>query len=358
MADEEDVALSAFDSFCRGAAEGRFPQLVDRNDLGQLLVLITARKAIHLLQHERRQKRGGGKVQGETELADPDDEPLLAQVISQEPTPEFAAQVAEECRRLLDQLGEGELRSIALWKMEGYTTEYVILDELGRRGMGVVYKARQVQADRIVALKMIVAGLHASPEVRRRFYTEARLIARLQHPHIVQVFEVTEHCGLPLFSLEYCPGGCLETARGGELMPPREAARLMGMVARAVHYAHELGVVHRDLKPANILLAADGTPKVVDFGLAKSLDEDPRTSSGKILGTPCYMAPEQARGHNKEVGPTADVYALGAVLYELLTGRPPFQAETPLETVLQVISSEVVPPRHLRRGLSRDLNAI
>ena len=125
MADEEDVALSAFDSFCRGAAEGRFPQLLDRNDLCQLLVLITARKAIHLLQHERRQKRGGGKVQGETELAGADEEPLLAQVIGQEPTPEFAAQVAEECRRLLDQLGEGELRSIALWKMEGYTTEEI-----------------------------------------------------------------------------------------------------------------------------------------------------------------------------------------------------------------------------------------
>ena len=125
MADEEDVALSAFDSFCRGAAEGRFPQLLDRNDLCQLLVLITARKAIHLLQHERRQKRGGGKVQGETELAGADEEPLLAQVIGQEPTPEFAAQVTEECRRLLDQLGEGELRSIALWKMEGYTSEEI-----------------------------------------------------------------------------------------------------------------------------------------------------------------------------------------------------------------------------------------
>ncbi len=125
MADEEDVALSAFDSFCRGAAEGRFPQLLDRNDLCQLLVLITARKAIHHLQHERRQKRGGGKVQLETELAGADEEPLLAQVIGQEPTPEFAAQMAEECRRLLDQLGEGELRSIALWKMEGYTTEEI-----------------------------------------------------------------------------------------------------------------------------------------------------------------------------------------------------------------------------------------
>src|SRR5205823_13242819 len=128
-------------------------------------------------------------------------------------------------------------------------------------------------------------------------------------------------------------------------MPPREAARLIGTVARAVQYAHELGVVHRDLKPANILLAADSTPKVADFGLAKSLDETPRTSSGTILGTPCYMAPEQARGHNKDVGPAADVYALGAMLYELLTGRPPFQAATPLETVLLVISSEVVPPR-------------
>jgi DNA-directed RNA polymerase specialized sigma24 family protein len=125
MADEEDVALSAFDSFCRGAAVGRFPQLVDRNDLGPLLVLITARKAIHLLKHERRQKRGGGKVQGETELAGADDEPLLAQVIGQEPTPEFAAQVAEECRRLLEQLGDEELRSIALWKMEGYTSEEI-----------------------------------------------------------------------------------------------------------------------------------------------------------------------------------------------------------------------------------------
>jgi WD40 repeat protein len=229
---------------------------------------------------------------------------------------------------------------------------YEVLGELGRGGMGVVYQARQPALGRLVALKVLLAGTHASPTELARFRREAEAVARLQHPHIVQVFEVGEHAGLPYFSLEYADGGSLAQQLNGTPRPPAEAARLVEVLARAVQAAHARGVVHRDLKPANILLTADGTPKVTDFGLAKRLDEAAGpTASGAILGTPSYMAPEQAGSRGQQVGPAADVYALGAILYELLTGRPPFQAATPLDTVLQVISQEPVAPRQLPRDL-------
>jgi hypothetical protein len=235
---------------------------------------------------------------------------------------------------------------------------YEILGELGRGSMGVVYRARQIKADRMVALKMILAGGHAGDAERARFRTEAEAAARLQHPHIAQVFEVGEHGGVPFFSLEFCPGVNLEKKLAGGPLPPREAAALVEQLARAMHYAHQKGIVHRDLKPANVLLAADGVPKVTDFGLARKLGEAGQTASGAVLGTPSYMAPEQAAGKGKEAGPAADVWALGAVLYECLTGRPPFQAATALDTILQVVGRAPTPPRHLRRGVPRALERI
>jgi hypothetical protein len=224
--------------------------------------------------------------------------------------------------------------------------------------MGVVYRARQVTLGRLVALKVILAGAHAESAERARFRREAEAVARLQHAHIVQVFEVGEHLGLPFFSLEFCPGGGLDGKLAGTPLPPRETAALVEKLARAAHAAHQKGIVHRDLKPANVLLAEDGTPKIADFGLAKTLDEAGQTASGAVLGTPSYMAPEQARGKGHEAGPAVDIYALGAVLYECLTGRPPFKAATTADTLLQVIGDEPVPPSRLAPGVPRDLETV
>jgi serine/threonine-protein kinase len=236
---------------------------------------------------------------------------------------------------------------------------YELLGELGRGGMGVVYRARHLKLNRLVALKMILAGGHAGEQELARFRAEAEAVARLQHPHVVQIYEVGEQNGLPYFSLELCPGGSLADQLGGTPLPPLRAAQLVETLARAMDAAHEQGIVHRDLKPANVLLAADGTPKITDFGLAKRLDGGAGpTASGAIVGTPSYMAPEQARGQGKEVGPAADVYALGAILYECLTGRPPFKAETPLDTVMLVLSEEPMPPRRLLPKVPHDLETI
>jgi hypothetical protein len=235
---------------------------------------------------------------------------------------------------------------------------YEVLGVLGQGGMGVVYQARHIALHRVVALKMILRGDHEGPEQRQRFRTEAEAVARLQHPNVVQIHEVGEHDGLPFFSLEFCPGGNLERKLGGTPLPPREAARLVQALARAMQAAHERGIVHRDLKPANVLLAADGAPKVTDFGLAKKLDDVGQTQPGTIVGTPSYMAPEQAGGRTQEVGPAADVYALGAILYECLTGRPPFKGATGLDTVLQVLSDDPVPPRQLQPTVPRDLETV
>jgi tRNA A-37 threonylcarbamoyl transferase component Bud32 len=234
---------------------------------------------------------------------------------------------------------------------------YEILGELGRGGMGVVYKARQVKANRLVALKMILAGGHADAEELRRFRTEGEAVARLQHPGIVGLFEVGEHEGRAFFSLEYCHGGSLDRQLGGTPLPPLRAAALVQHVALAVHAAHQARVVHRDLKPANVLLAADGTPKITDFGLARKLDEQGQTQTGTVMGTPSYMAPEQAQG-KKEVGPAADVYALGAILYECLTGRPPFKAATTLDTLHLVIHQDPVTVRRLNARTPADLETI
>jgi WD40 repeat protein len=236
---------------------------------------------------------------------------------------------------------------------------YEILAELGRGGMGVVYQARHVTLGRLVALKMLLAGSHAGEQDLARFRTEAAAVARLQHPNIVQIYEIGEAEGKPFFALEFLEGGSLSDQLDGTPLPPRQAAQLVKTLAKAMQAAHEQGIVHRDLKPGNVLLTADGTPKITDFGLAKRLDDTTgQTASGAILGTPSYMAPEQAGGKSKTIGPAADVYALGAILYELLTGRPPFKAAVALDTVLQVLSDEPVPPRRLEPKIPHDLETI
>jgi serine/threonine protein kinase/tetratricopeptide (TPR) repeat protein len=235
---------------------------------------------------------------------------------------------------------------------------YEILEVIREGGMGVVYRARQLGLNRLVALKM-VRGERASPDHYARFRIEAEAIARLKHPNIVPIYEINEVDGQPFLSLELLEGGTLDDRLAGNPQPSRHAAELMITLARAVQVAHDAGIIHRDLKPSNVLFTPDGVPKITDFGLAKRIESDSRqTESGAIMGTPCYMAPEQARGHTRDVGPAADTYALGAILYEMLTGRPPFKGETPIETVRQVVEDDVVPPSRLVPKLARDMETI
>jgi serine/threonine protein kinase/Flp pilus assembly protein TadD len=271
---------------------------------------------------------------------------------------------------------------------------YEVLAEVGRGAMGVVYKARQLGLNRVVALKMVLGGAHADEQDLLRFLAEAEAVAQLQDPNIVQVFEAGQHQGLPYFTMEFVPGGTLANKLQGTPLPPSEAARLVEQVACGVHHAHQKGIVHRDLKPGNILLTvasgrgpvaskkvADSqspavgkgkepaqatdhwpmatVPKVSDFGLAKRVEVGSAlTASGAVMGTPSYMAPEQASGEAKRVGPAADVYALGAILYECLTGRPPFKAATTLDTIWQVLGDQPVRPSRLNPQTPRDLETI
>jgi WD40 repeat protein/Tfp pilus assembly protein PilF len=237
---------------------------------------------------------------------------------------------------------------------------YEILGVLGWGGMGVVYRAWQHRLNRMVALKLVRAGAHASPQVLARVRVEAEAVARLQHPNIVQIHQVGQHAGCPFLVLELVDGPSLAQSLASTPQATPRAVELVELLARAIHSAHGQGVVHRDLTPANILLTADGVPKITDFGLAKIVigGEGLRTQTGELLGTPSYMAPEQAASRHEAIGAATDVYALGAILYEMLTGRPPFKAESPLETIRQVVADEPVAPSRLRPKLPRDLETI
>ncbi len=237
--------------------------------------------------------------------------------------------------------------------------DYELTSELGRGGMGIVYRARQISLDRTVALKMLLRAELASAGKLARFRAEAEAAARLEHPHLVPVYEVGQVDGQPFFSMQLIEGTTLARRLSEGPLPPRQAAEMLAAVARAVDFAHRHGVLHRDLKPANILLDADQHPYVSDFGLAKQVAaEQELTHSGAILGTPSYMSPEQAAGSRGEIGPASDVYSLGAILYQMLTGRPPFQAATPVDTVLLVLEQDPVPPRVLNPRADRDLEMI
>jgi WD40 repeat protein len=236
---------------------------------------------------------------------------------------------------------------------------YEFLEVLGRGSTGLVWKARHRSLNRIVAIKTIHSDIADEPERLARFRAEGQAAARLQHPNIVQIYEVGEHRGRPFFSLEFVDGGSIAERLQASPLAPRDAAEIVCTLARAAQHAHEHGIVHRDLKPANVLLTSTGIPKIADFGLAKQLQlEQSQTQTGAIIGTPSYMAPEQAQGLSSVVGPATDVYALGAILFEMITGRPPFRAATLLETLEQVRSMEVVSPRRLLPKLPRDLETI
>ena len=238
--------------------------------------------------------------------------------------------------------------------------DYDILEVLGRGGMGVVYKARHRTLGRLAALKMILSAEHASRAELCRFRAEAEAVGQLLHPNIVQIYEVDEADGNPYFALEFVEGGTLSARISEQPLPARHAAELIEALARGIHVAHLAGILHRDLKPGNILLTEDGVPKIADFGLAKRMDEDAahNTGTGSILGTPAYMAPEQAEGKNRGLGPGVDIYALGSVLYHMLTGRPPFVGETVLDTLQHVKNDDPIPPGRLRPRVPRDLEII
>jgi WD40 repeat protein/serine/threonine protein kinase len=254
-----------------------------------------------------------------------------------------------------DGAGPAALAIAEVPTIAGYDVQAV----LGRGGMGVVYRARHLRLDRPVALKMLLAGPYAGPDERERFQREAEAVARLRHANIVQLYDAGDLDGRPYFTMEFVEGGSLAQKIGGMPQPARHSAALLVQVAEAVHFAHQNGIVHRDLTPANVLLADDGTPKVTDFGLAHRLEGGAGlTLSGVAMGTPSYMAPEQARGEKGAVGPATDVYALGAILYDMLTGRPPFRAETSTGTLQQVLHDDPVLPSRLNPAVSRDLETI
>jgi eukaryotic-like serine/threonine-protein kinase len=288
--------------------------------------------------------------------------------LSDEPRPEFLLFLGQVDPADEQGANDGQSGSHTLPRSEGlprtpngngrtHVAGYDILAELGRGGTGVVYQAHQLDLGRLVALKVLLAGAHASPHDLLRFHTEAETVARFQHPNIVQIYDIGEENGCPYLALEYVEGGSLATKFQGTPLPPRQAAELVQTLARAIHAAHQRGIVHRDLKPANVLLTTDGVPKITDFGLAKRLDADTRhTQTGAVLGTPDFMAPEQAEG--KTVGPPADIHALGAILYLLLTGHPPFPAATPVDTMMRVRLEEPVAPTVLQRKVPRDIETI
>jgi serine/threonine protein kinase len=237
--------------------------------------------------------------------------------------------------------------------------DYEILKEVARGGMGVVYKAHQISLDRIVAIKMILPGPCANEDELARFRLEAEATAKLRHPNIVTVHEVGTISGQPYYSMDFIEGQSMSQRVAQGPLPGRLAAKMMMTVARALHHAHIHGILHRDVKPSNIILDAEDEPHVTDFGLAKRLGGDScHTRTGAVMGTPSYMSPEQADGKSRELGPPCDIYGIGAVLYELVTGRPPFRSETPVDTIMHVLEREPAPPRLLNPKIDRDLETI
>jgi TRAP transporter TAXI family solute receptor len=237
--------------------------------------------------------------------------------------------------------------------------DYELLETLGRGGMGVVYKARQISLNRIVALKMILSGQFASEADVRRFYAEAQAAGRLGHPHIVNVYEMDQIDGRHYFTMEYVEGRTLAAVIGDAPLPAEQAAGYMVLIARAVHCAHAQGVLHRDLKPANVLIDERDEPQITDFGLAKDMSDSSRhTATGAAIGTPGYMAPEQAAGRRREIGVAADIYSLGAILYEMLTGRPPFSGESVVDIILDVIHKEPLPPHVVNPQVNPELEVV
>jgi serine/threonine protein kinase len=271
-----------------------------------------------------------------------------------------ATRVADQSAQLHTSINSGDnFGNAPLAGAEPQVVGYDILGVLGRGAMGVVYKARQRGLKRFVALKMILSGDYASSEELARFHIEAEAIATLQHPNIVQIYDIGDHDGKPFLSLEFVEGESLAKKISGNPLPSRDAAETVRAMAQAMQYAHSKSIIHRDLKPANVLVARDGQAKITDFGVAKRLDGDnSQTQHGIVLGTPSYMPPEQAEGRAADVGPLADVYSLGAILYELVTGRAPFRAATVLETLDQVRNKEPVSPSQLQPGTPRDLETI
>jgi eukaryotic-like serine/threonine-protein kinase len=308
-------------------------------------------------------------------IHDPRIQQLLDELLASDATPEavcascpeLLAVVRKQWQRLrhlradLDSLfpsgdeGAPPPEALDLPQVPGYEVDAV----LGRGGMGLVFKARHLMLNRVVALKMLLAGAYAGREQLARFRREAEAVATLRHPNIVQVHDAGEVAGRPYFTMECIEGGSLAQSLAGKPQPTHRAAELATTLASAVQFAHKSGFIHRDLKPGNVLLTADGVPKITDFGLARPIAAGSTvTRSGDFLGTPCYMAPEQAMGHASAVGPAADIYALGAVLYEMLTGRPPFDGHTSVETLQKVVAEEPTPPSRLNAQVPRDLETI
>ena len=239
-----------------------------------------------------------------------------------------------------------------------YFGDYEIIDEIARGGMGVVYKARQVSLNRIVAVKMILSGQLANSDDVKRFYVEAKSAAKLDHPGIVPIYEIGEFAGQHFFSMKFIEGGSLSSQLPKWIGQQKGAIRLLVEVVKAVHHAHQRGILHRDLKPANILIDENGTPYITDLGLAKQVDDKSElTRTGSVMGTPNYMSPEQASG-SKDVSTASDIYSLGAIMYELLTGKPPFASSSTLETLIKVVSEEAAKPTAINSSIDRGLELI
>jgi serine/threonine-protein kinase len=363
-----------FEAQSRADAHPRIEDYLDRAEQADRRVLL---RELLFLEIEIKRERGESTSPGDYQARFRDATNDIVSVYAQLPqAPAFGAAGSIEDRLpvaavpiaptllLPPRSGDSSGSIVAPDGSFGWIGEYELLEEIARGGMGVVYKARQKRVKRLVALKMILTGQMASNEERERFLREAELAANLDHPNIVPIYEVSESQGCPFFSMKLIEGQSLSKLIKQKRLQqsnydPCAAAQLTATVARAVHFAHERGFLHCDLKPSNILLETDGRPYVTDFGLAKRASEDSSLSvSGAILGTPSYMAPEQASGSRRGLSPATDVYGLGAILYELLTGSPPFRNGTVMETVVEVLERDPSPPRELRPEIPKELETI